>query len=114
MWMCRRALSEALRRACSRWQADRSGCGAIHQRAVAAGLARPRVVELWRAANLRARGQLMTILNGGSAFSTANGTVMIDLSPIVGNLSSTLSEPPTAVSRCRQAPARSCCSRATS
>src|SRR5204862_516652 len=28
------------------------------QRAVAAGLARPRVVELWRAANLRAHGQL--------------------------------------------------------
>jgi hypothetical protein len=63
------------------------------QRAVAAGLARPRVVELWRAANLRAHSRLMSILNGGSGpFSTANGTVSIDLSPIVGNLSSTLSE----------------------
>jgi hypothetical protein len=63
------------------------------QRAVAAGLARPRVVELWRAANLRAHGQLMAILNGGSGpFSTASGTVSIDLSPIVGNLSSTLSQ----------------------
>jgi hypothetical protein len=63
------------------------------QRAVAAGLARPRVVELWRAANLRAHGQLMRILNGGSGpFSTASGTVSIDLSPIVGNLSSTLSQ----------------------
>ena len=42
------------------------------QRAVAAGLARPRVVELWRAANLRAHEQLMTILNGGSGpLSTA-------------------------------------------
>ncbi len=63
------------------------------QRAVAAGLARPRVVELWRAANLRAHDRLMTILNGGSGpFSTANGTVSVDLSPIVGNLSSTLSQ----------------------
>ncbi len=63
------------------------------QRAVAAGLARPRVVELWRAANLRAHGQLMKILNGGSGpLSTANGTVSVDLTPIVGNLSSTLSE----------------------
>lgn len=63
------------------------------QRAVAAGLARPRVVELWRAANLRAHAQLMHILNGGSGpFSTANGTVSIDLSPIVGNISSTLSQ----------------------
>jgi hypothetical protein len=63
------------------------------QRAVAAGLARPRVVELWREANLRAHGQLMTILNGGSGpLSTANGTVSLDLSPIVGNLSSTLNE----------------------
>jgi hypothetical protein len=63
------------------------------QRAVAAGLARPRVVELWRLANLRAHTQLMRILNGGSGpFSTANGTVSVDLSPIVGNLSSTLSQ----------------------
>ena len=63
------------------------------QRAVAAGLARPRVVELWRAANLRAHGQLMTILNGGSGpFSTANGTVSIDLSPLVGQLSNTLTQ----------------------
>jgi hypothetical protein len=63
------------------------------ERAVAAGLARPRVVELWREANLRAHGQLMTILNGGSGLlSTANGTVSLDLSPIVGNISSTLSE----------------------
>ena len=63
------------------------------QRAVAAGLERPRVVELWRAANLRAHGQLMRILNGGSGpLSTANGTVSVDLSPIVGNISSTLSQ----------------------
>jgi hypothetical protein len=63
------------------------------QRAVATGLARPKVVELWRAANLRAHGQLMRILNGGSGpLSTANGTVVLDLSPIVGNLSSTLSQ----------------------
>ena len=63
------------------------------QRAVAAGLARPRVAELWRAANLRAHGQLMTILNGGSGpFSTANGTVSIDLSPLVGDLSNTLTQ----------------------
>jgi hypothetical protein len=63
------------------------------QRAVAAGLARPRVVELWRVANLRAHTQLMRILNGGSGlFSTASGTVSVDLSPIVGNLSSTLSQ----------------------
>ena len=62
------------------------------QRAVAAGLARPRVVELWRVANMRAHDQLMRILNGGSGpFSTAGGTVSIDLRPIVGNLSSTLS-----------------------
>ena len=63
------------------------------QRAVAAGLARPRVVELWRSANLRAHDQLMRILNGGSGpFSTAGGTVSIDLSPVVGDLSSTLSQ----------------------
>jgi hypothetical protein len=63
------------------------------QRAVAAGLARPRVVELWRAANLRAHNELMTILNGGSGpLSTTSGTVVIDVSPIVGNLSSTLSQ----------------------
>lgn len=63
------------------------------ERAVAAGLARPRVVELWRAANLRAHGQLMTILNGGSGpFSTANGTVSVDLSPLVGDLSNTLTQ----------------------
>ena len=63
------------------------------ERAVAAGLARPHVVELWRAANLRAHTQLMRILNGGSGpFSTAGGTVSVDLSPIVGNLSSTLSQ----------------------
>ncbi len=63
------------------------------QRAVAAGLPRPRVVELWRVANLRAHNQLMRILDGGSGpLSTASGTVSIDLSPIVGDLSSTLSQ----------------------
>src|SRR5947209_4780071 len=63
------------------------------ERAVAAGLARPRAEELWRAANLRAHDRLMTVLNGGSGpLSTANGTVTIDLSPIVGDLSSTLSQ----------------------
>lgn len=63
------------------------------QRAVDAGLARPRVVELWRAANLKAHAQLMTILNGGSGpLSTANGTIAIDLSPLVGDLSNTLTQ----------------------
>jgi hypothetical protein len=50
-------------------------------------------VELWRQANLRAQAQLMKILNGGSGpLSTASGTVSIDLTPIVGNLSSTPTE----------------------
>jgi hypothetical protein len=63
------------------------------ERAIAAGLDRPRVVELWRNANLRAHAQLMTILNGGSGpFSTANGVVAIDLRPLVGQISSTLTE----------------------
>ena len=63
------------------------------QRAIAAGLDRPRVVELWRAANLRAHAQLMKILNGGSGpFSTTNGVVAIDLRPLVGQISSTLSQ----------------------
>ncbi len=61
------------------------------ERAIAAGLDRPRVVELWRAANLRAHTALLKILNGGSGpFSTANGVVAIDLRPLVGQISSTL------------------------
>jgi hypothetical protein len=61
------------------------------ERAIAAGLDRPRVVELWRAANLRAHTQLLKILNGGSGtFTTANGVVAIDLRPLVGEISSTL------------------------
>ena len=62
------------------------------ERAVAAGLERPRVVQLWATANRNAHRQLMHILNGGgSTFSTANGTVTLDLSPILGNISETLS-----------------------
>jgi hypothetical protein len=61
------------------------------ERAIAAGLDRPRVVELWRAANLRAHTQLLKILDGGSGpLSTANGVVAIDLRPLVGQISSTL------------------------
>ena len=61
------------------------------ERAIAAGLDRPRVVELWRNANLRAHTALLKILNGGSGpFSTANGVVAIDLRPLVGQISSTL------------------------
>ncbi len=63
------------------------------QRAIAAGLDRPRVVEVWREANLRAHRQLLKILNGGSGpFSTANGVVAIDLRPLVSGISSTLSQ----------------------
>lgn len=63
------------------------------QRAIAAGLDRPRVVELWRAANLRAHTQLMRILNGGGGpFTTTNGVVAIDLRPLVSQISSTLSQ----------------------
>jgi hypothetical protein len=62
------------------------------ERAIAAGLDRPRVVELWRNANLRAHTALLKILNGGSGpLSTANGVVAIDLRPLVGQISSTLS-----------------------
>jgi hypothetical protein len=62
------------------------------ERAIAAGLERPRVVQLWAVANRNAHGQLMHILNGGgSTFSTANGTVTLDLTPILGNVSQTLS-----------------------
>jgi hypothetical protein len=62
------------------------------ERAVAAGLERPRVVQLWTAANRNAHGQLMHILNGGgSTFSTANGAVTLNLTPILGNISQTLS-----------------------
>ena len=61
------------------------------ERAIAAGLDRPRVVELWRNANLRAHTALLKILNGGSGpLSTANGVVAIDLRPLVGQISSTL------------------------
>jgi hypothetical protein len=63
------------------------------ERAIAAGLGRPRVVELWRNANLRAHTQLLNILNGGSGpLSTAKGVVAIDLRPLVGQISSTLTE----------------------
>ncbi|HEU0194076.1 MAG TPA: SHOCT domain-containing protein [Gaiellales bacterium] len=62
------------------------------ERAVAAGLERPRVVQLWSAANRNAHGQFMHILNGGGGtFTTTNGTVTLDLSPILGNVSQTLS-----------------------
>jgi len=61
------------------------------ERAIAAGLDRPRVVELWRNANLRAHTALLKILNGGSGpLSTANGVVAIDLRPLVSQISSTL------------------------
>jgi len=63
------------------------------ERAIAAGLGRPRVVELWRNANLRAHTALLKILNGGSGpLSTANGVVAIDLRPLVGQISSTLTQ----------------------
>ena len=63
------------------------------ERAIAAGLDRPRVVELWRNANLRAHTALLKILNGGSGpLSTANGVVAIDLRPLVGQISSTLTQ----------------------
>ena len=63
------------------------------ERAIAAGLDRPLVVELWRNANLRAHDQLMTILNGRSGpLSTTNGVVAIDLRPLVGQISSTLTQ----------------------
>jgi hypothetical protein len=63
------------------------------ERAIAAGLGRPRVVELWRDANLRAHTALLKILNGGSGpFSTANGVVAIDLRPLVDQISSTLTQ----------------------
>ena len=63
------------------------------ERAIAAGLGRPRVVELWRNANLRAHTALLKILNGGSGpFSTANGVVAIDLRPLVDQISSTLTQ----------------------
>src|SRR4249919_1951498 len=63
------------------------------ERAIAAGLDRPRVVELWRNANLRAHTALLKILNGGSGpLSTAKGVVAIDLRPLVGQISSTLTQ----------------------
>jgi Short C-terminal domain len=63
------------------------------QRAIAAGLARPRVVALWRNANLRAHAQLMRILDGGSGpLTTGNGEVALDLRPLVNQLASSLAE----------------------
>jgi hypothetical protein len=63
------------------------------ERAIAAGLERPRVVELWRRANLRAHDALLKILNGGSGpFSTGHGVVAIDVRPLVDQLSSTLTQ----------------------
>jgi hypothetical protein len=63
------------------------------QRAIAAGLARPRVVALWRDANLRAHDQLMRILEGGSGpFSTGNGEVALDVRPLVNQLATSLAE----------------------
>ena len=62
------------------------------ERAIAAGLERPRVVELWRNANLRAHTALLKIINGGSGpLSTSNGVVAIDMRPLVSQISSTLS-----------------------
>jgi Short C-terminal domain len=63
------------------------------ERAIAAGLDRPRVVELWRRAMLRAHAALLKILNGGSGpLSTSNGVVAIDLRPLVDQISSTLTQ----------------------
>jgi hypothetical protein len=63
------------------------------QRAIAAGLARPGVVEVWRDANLRAHDQLMRILQGGSGpFTTGNGEVALDLRPVVNQLAAGLTE----------------------
>ncbi len=61
------------------------------QRAIAAGLARPRAVELWRAANLHAHGQLMNILDNSGWLDTSNGTVSIDLTSILSQFSSKIS-----------------------
>jgi hypothetical protein len=63
------------------------------QRAIAAGLARPGVVGVWREANLRAHDQLMRILRGGSGpFTTGGGEVALDLRPLVNQLAAGLAE----------------------
>jgi hypothetical protein len=63
------------------------------QRAIAAGLGRPRVVALWRDANVRAHEQLMRILDGGSGpLTTGNGEVAIDVRPLVNQLAASLAE----------------------
>ena len=64
------------------------------ERAVAAGLARPRLVELWRAANLRAHARALSVLDGGSGgyFSTNNGTIALNLAPLVSQFSTKLSD----------------------
>jgi Short C-terminal domain len=87
------ALSQALPPRLKPFAGTIAGAGEPYiERAVAAGLERPRVVQLWATANRNAHGQLMHILNGGgSTFSTANGTVTLDLTPILGNVSETLS-----------------------
>jgi hypothetical protein len=87
------ALSQALPPRLKPFAPTIAGAGEPYiERAVAAGLERPRVVQLWAAANRNAHGQFMHILNGGgSTFSTANGTVTLDLTPILGNVSETLS-----------------------
>jgi len=63
------------------------------QRAIAAGLARPGVVALWRDSNVRAHAQLMRILDGGSGpFTTGNGEVALDVRPLVNQLASSLAD----------------------
>ncbi len=61
------------------------------QRAVAASLTRPRFVQLWKVANLKAHSELMDVLNGHTALlTTTNGNVVIALGPLVGQFSAQL------------------------
>lgn len=54
-------------------------------------LARPRVQDVWRAANRAAHAQLIRILNGGGpALSTNQGEVVLDLHSLVEQLAVTL------------------------
>lgn len=47
-------------------------------------LASPQIQKLWRVANLRARRQLLQVVNGGSRnLSTTNGEVVLDLTALV-------------------------------
>ena len=85
------------------------------QRAVAASLTRPRFVQLWKVANLKAHSELMDVLNGHTALlTTTNGNVVIALGPLVGQFSAQLASHTAAPSSCPRAPATSCCCTTTS